>query len=248
MFLPPLAFIHKKHYGFIDWIFECFADSGQFGRNIDILRAFFYALAAIDTERGGAVFAAGETAGEAEITYESTAFADDFDIVEVIETFGNIDAYGAWHAICTASARDSLLASEGISHGFDSFELFRGEAIGKGFLGDLEICHEHFFVAHARENAGDGGVIPNPAESPIGIAALYGGIIEFSLGILGERVGEIAALEGTHDDDGEAFAGGVFEALGASLGEFVHIVPLDLAEIPIIGIDDFGEFVGTSVE
>lgn len=47
------------------------------------------------------------------------------------------------------------------------------------------------------------------------------------------------AAQGLHDDDAEAFRGGVLEAPRPGRGLGIQEVELDLAEIPGVGIDDF---------
>ena len=47
-----------------------------------------------------------------------------------------------------------------------------------------------------------------------------------------------ATLQRLHDDHRDALAGGVLESLGARLQAGVHVVVLDLAQVPVKRVDD----------
>ena len=63
----------------------------------------------------------------------------------------------------------------------------------------------------------------------------------------GQQIHEFAAAQRLHDDNGDAFRGSGPEAIHARLGGFVQIIVLDLAEIPVIVLQDLQELVRVAV-
>ena len=87
-------------------------------------------------------------------------------------------------------------------------------------------------LVEAREDRAHAGVVPDPVEGPGGRAPLDAGRGD-RLGDLGRQPpGEGAAAQGLHHHDAEALRRRVLESLAAGLVMLVHVVVLDLAEVP----------------
>ena len=68
--------------------------------------------------------------------------------------------------------------------------------------------------------------------------------LEEGLGGLGQQVHQPPAPQGLHDDNGQSLGVGVPQPLHSGLRGLVHVVVLNLAEIPVIGVHQLLEREG----
>ena len=77
---------------------------------------------------------------------------------------------------------------------------------------------------------------------PAALVLLYG----FS-GLFREHVHKLSTSEGLHDDYRNPFLGCGLQTFDPGLCVLVHVVELDLAEVPVVVIEDLEEVLGVSV-
>ena len=105
----------------------------------------------------------------------------------------------------------------------------------------------HFHGVHAGQDHGDLRLIPQPPEGPLG-GGVPGGVVGKALfRLLRQEADQLAAPERLHDYHGKALAVGVVQATASGLGMLVHVVVLDLAEVPVPGIDEAAEHIAVAM-
>ncbi len=90
---------------------------------------------------------------------------------------------------------------------------------------------------HAAEHQRHFRLVPHPLQRPIGLFAFDGGVLNH-LFYGGGQLGKLAAQQRLHHDHAQSLAVGVFEPAHTRLGGDIHVVVLDLAEIPAVVIVD----------
>ena len=172
-----------------------------------------------------------------------------FGIAAIVggEGTGNVNALGAGHAVSTAGAGHLHLGVDGGKHTADHGLIFGGKHANCTFGGGFDIFLQHFHGVHAGQNAGDLRLIPQPTERPLGRRSGHGMCGKFVNGRLRQVVDQFSAPEGFHDNYGDSFGSGVLQTTAAGLGVLIHVVILDLAEIPVIDVDQLAEIFGVAV-
>src|SRR5699024_11399252 len=95
---------------------------------------------------------------------------------------------------------------------------------------------------------GDLGLVPKPAQRPLGRAPAPLTLAKQAAGPFGQQVDQFAAAQRFHNDDREPSGGGSLQSGPSGLTVLVHIIVLDLAEIPIIAIQQLHEHPGSAVK
>ena len=154
---------------------------------------------------------------------------------------------GAGHAVTAACAAHFHAGVDGGFYGFDEGKVLFREFPGPGLAGGTEVFLYHFQGIHAGKHAGDLRLVPQPAEAPFRWGAVAGIGGKGLHGIGRQMIDQPAAPQGFHDDHGQALLRRVFQACHPGLGVLVQVVILDLAEIPVVGVDEMAEHVRIAV-
>ena len=126
-------------------------------------------------------------------------------------------------------------------------EIFFRQAAGRGFRGDAAVFLNHLHRVHAQEYDGHFRLIIEPAEGPFGGRPSAAAVLHNLFCAGREHVDELAAPEGFHDDDRNSLCGSGAKTVHAGLGNLVEVVVLDLAEIPVVIVQDLLKIIGVSV-
>ena len=155
--------------------------------------------------------------------------------VVVLEDAGDVDAPGTGHAVLAVGAVDEreLLVLHG--HTLHELQLFLCQRLE--VREGLDILREDVHVRHAAEDAEHARVGPAEAEGPRGRGLVRLALAQLRRNAL-RHIGEAAAEERFHDDDGDAaLVEFGIEVVGVDVADPVGVRPvdivhLDLAEVP----------------
>ena len=187
------------------------------------------ALAAADAVAG--LFGIGEVGFP--LVLDGLGLAEHPQLVPDAEVVRDVHPHGAGHTVPAAGAADLDAAVQeggGLLH---RGSLCSGQRLKAGKGG--QVIRELILGTHAREDDMDVPVAAHPAQGPGGIRGLGPQGLEGRFGLRGQ-VGQCAALDGFHDDEGDIqlfgqlIAAVTRDLLGTVIG--VQIVILQLAEIP----------------
>ena len=112
--------------------------------------------------------------------------------------------------------------------------LLFGHAAGPGRVGLGGVVPHHLQAVHAGQHHRHPRLVPQPAQPPAG-----GGPAALGHPLLGRRRqagDQPSAPQRFHDDDRDALGRGGLQSPAAGLGVLVQIVVLDLAEVPVVGV------------
>ena len=127
--------------------------------------------------------------------------------------------------------------------------LFGGtECADSGLGGDAAVFFHHVERVHAGEDDCDAALAVEPAQAPLGRGPSVRVVCQYLFRALRKEVYQAAAAEWFHDDDGNALRLRGLKAASARLRMFVHVVVLDLAEVPVIGVQNPAKFIRRPVE
>ena len=169
-------------------------------------------------------------------------------LVVAAESGGYVYAVGAGHTIAAAGTAHFQVLVDFFPHFIDQTVFCRRKAADSGFVGGPTIFLNHFFRIHAGEDAGHLRLIPEPLEGPLRGGTLHGICRESLFCAVGQGVYQLAAPQRLHDDHGNAFVCGVMQSFPSRLCMLVQIIVLNLAEIPVISINQRFEGASISVE
>ena len=169
------------------------------------------------------------------------------DAVVVGKGAGDVHALGAGHTVAAAGAAHLHVGVDGSHHLLQHLLLGIAQIAHLGRGGGLDVVLHHLHAVHARQHAGHLRLIPQPPQRPLGggVACRVGR--KNLLCLPGQIVHQLAAPQGLHNDHRQALLMGMVQATAACLGIFVHVIVLDLAEIPVISIHQFAEHFGVAV-
>ena len=145
---------------------------------------------------------------------------------------------GTRHAVAARRARDGAELAVQVAHARHQRELLRREQAGPRAVGEHEILLHVPHGAHAAEEERHLGLVPDPLERPLGRGPLDGRLVPHGLHLRRHVARDGAAAHRLHDDDAEALAGRQLQPLAAGLVVLVHVVELDLDELPEVGGGD----------
>lgn len=148
----------------------------------------------------------------------------------------NMNAGGTWHAVPAAGAgnQDAFAVQDSCFRNGVKIRFGERDNAGKGF----EVIRHLFFGAHAGEDDLDAVLLGAPAQRPGSRRPIWVERLKMRADFL-RRVCKAAAFDRLHHNDGDAFFLGESAALDTSLVLIVHVIELNLTEIPVIGVDDF---------
>ena len=164
------------------------------------------------------------------------------------ENAGDIDALRAGHAIAAGGAADLFTGADQGFYLIQKDEIRLSQRSGKCCAGGFDIFIDHFHRIHTGKNDGDLRLVEEPAESPPGGGPAPAAFRHAFFRLRGEKTDQLSAPQGLHDHDGNAPGGSSLQPFDAGLGGFVEIVILDLAEIPVVILQNFQEVLRVSVE
>ena len=234
---PEAEYFYAGAGDFVPGGLEVGCSAAEHGADGDGLWAVLFAAAAADAEGG-----AGGVVGAAAFS----GFGVDF--VPAAEGAGDIDAVRAGHAVGAAGAGDFEGFADFFLH-LVEHSLFGGAECADGGLGgDAAVFFHHFEGVHAGEDDRDAALAVEPAQAPLGRGPAVRAVRQYLFRALRKEVDQAAAAEGFHDDDGDALRLCGLKTASARLRMLIHVVVLDLTEVPVIGIQNTAEFVRRSVE
>ena len=156
---------------------------------------------------------------------------------------GDINSLGTWHAVVAARAPD---LHPGIDDGCNLAQhlpVILHQNPGEGVACGPEVLFEHLHVVHAGKHHRDLLLIPKPQECPLGRAVMGRMVPEGLHGILRKLGNQLTSPERLHDHDRDPLAVGIFQPPSSCLRMLIHIIILDLAEIPVISVYDLAEHI-----
>ena len=124
--------------------------------------------------------------------------------------------------------------------------LFR-EAAHPGGVRGIEVLPDHLHGIHSGEHARHLWLIVQPAKGQRRGCPAIGVLPEQLFSGGGQQIHQPAAPQGFHDNHRQSFAVGIPQAIHARLGAFIHIIVLNLAEIPVIGIHELLKNIGIAM-
>ena len=203
------------------------------------------ALSAADALAGEGRFA-GEADGLGEL---KAAVPLSFNIHGVIapENPGNVHALRTGNTVAAAGASHLFPRADAADHALKEIKILPRKIPRTGFIRGAYVFPHHFQRIHTGEDHGDLRLVIEPAEGPFRRAPATGIPGKGFPGLLREHVDQFAAAQGLHDDHRNVPGGGGFQPLYAGLGVFIQVVVLDLAEIPVVILQDFQEVFRVSV-
>ena len=119
---------------------------------------------------------------------------------------------------------------------------------GRGSGRDPDVFSDLGHVIHAGQDHIDFLMVPDPAKAPFSRAPFLRPFLKGTQGFLRQAVHQAAAPQRFHNDYRDLFLISISKALDPGLGMLIHIVELDLTEIPVIGVDQFLEFDSIAME
>ena len=169
-------------------------------------------------------------------------------LVVAAERPRNVHPLGAGHTVPAAGAGGLHPPGDRLLHLFQQREVLPGHLPGAGAVGDAAVFLHHLQAVHAGQHAGHLQLVPQPAQRPLGGGPGAGAAGEQPAGLLGQQVHQLAAPQRLHDDHRQPPGRGRLQPGPAGLAVLVHIVVLDLAEIPVIAVQQPGEHPGPAME
>ena len=167
--------------------------------------------------------------------------------VVAAEDARDIDALRAGHAVPAGGAADFLPGADQAFHLFQEGKIIRIQVSRRGGIRGGSILRDHLQGIHAGQDDGDFRLVVQPPEGPGGGRPSARVLSHGFAGAGRQQVYQLAAAERLHDDHGNPFRGRGLQTCDARLGGFVQIVVLDLAEIPVVILQDFQEVLRVSV-
>ena len=167
--------------------------------------------------------------------------------VVAAEDAGDIDAFGTGHAVAAAGAADLLLCADLALHFLQDRKVRLRQVAGFRLGSGPAVLFDHPDRIHAGEDDRDLRLVIEPAESPLGGRPAAAAIPHGLLRALGQVVDQLAAAQGFHDDDRNSLLRGRPDAGHTGLRDIVQIVVLNLAEIPVIIVQDLQEILRVPV-
>ena len=243
---PEAEYFYAGAGDFVPGGLEVGCSAAEHGADGDGLWAVLFAAAAADAEGGAGGFVPED--GGAEVVGAAAFSGFGVDFVPAAEGAGDIDAVRAGHAVGAAGAGDFEGFADFFLH-LVEHSLFGGAECADGGLGgDAAVFFHHFEGVHAGEDDRDAALAVEPAQAPLGRRPAVRAVRQYLFRALRKEVDQAAAAEGFHDDDGDALRLCGLKTASARLRMLVHVVVLDLTEVPVIGIQNTAEFVRRSVE
>ena len=163
------------------------------------------------------------------------------------EGAGDIHAPGAGHAVPAAGAADLHLLVDGRHHPAVDFKIRLRQAIRPGGVRRGHVLPHHLQGIHAGEHAGHLRLVPQPLERPLGRGAPTLRMLQHMPGCGWQAAGEPSAPQRLHDDHGQSLFRRPAQAGDPRLGVFVQVVILDLAEVPVVDLQELAEHIGIAV-
>ena len=201
----------------------------------NMLGAMLFALAAADAVGGGGgVFAQH---GAHHVIPEALECALLIFAVIGGKGAGDVHIMGAGHTVAAAGTANLHFGVDGLHHLPEHLLIGPSQLPDPGGGGGLDVVAHHFHGVHAGQNYCDLRLIPQPPESPLGRGVLHGIVRKDLFCPLRQETHQLSAPEGFHDHHGDPFVVGIVQPPAAGLRVLVHIVVLDLAEVPVPGID-----------
>ena len=164
----------------------------------------------------------------------------------VVEDGGDIHPLGAGHTVAAAGAAHLLPRPQNGPDAAHQGPVRLRQTAGAGGVRDAAVLLHHFLAVHAGENAGDAALVPQPPQAQLGGGIAGAAIRECFAGLLAQPH-QLAAPEGLHDDHRDALGLGGLQTGPARLGVLVQIIVLNLAEIPVVGVQNLQKGIGAAV-
>ena len=210
-----------------------------------MLRAVAFALPALDA-LGRAAGISAES-GALQVLPPGGTLSFGIHGVVAAERAGDVHPLGTGHTVAAAGTANLYAPADflldPLHQGLTGFRHTPWSRVGGGF----QVFPHHVQGVHAGQHAGDLWLVVEPAEGQFRRRTRLRVLSEQLLGGFRQQVHQASAPQGLHDDDRQALGVGIAQAVHPSLRGLVHVVVLDLAEIPVISVYQALEHLGVSV-
>ena len=160
---------------------------------------------------------------------------------------GDINALGTRHAIAASRASHFLLLADLLLYHFESVKIFLRQMTRRCLGGSPAVFLHHLHRIHAGQDNCHFRLVVQPAQSPFRRGPAAPARLHRLKGAGRQHIYQFAASQRLHDDHRDPFSRGSFQALHAGLSHFVEVVVLDLAEIPVIVVQNLQEVLRVAV-
>ena len=159
-----------------------------------------------------------------------------------------VDAFGTGHAVAAPGAADFFFFTNLCLDSFKNCQIFLCQlpCLCKG--GDPAVFLDHFQGIHAGEDNRHLRLVVEPAEGPFCGRPAASAVLHDLFCAGRQHVHKLSAPQRLHDHDGNPFCGGSTEAVYSGLGNLIKIVVLNLAEIPVVILQDHLEMFRISMK
>ena len=161
--------------------------------------------------------------------------------IVIKESARNIHALRAGHAVPASGAAHLFGGADLVPHAPDQGEILLRERAGPGILRGRQVLLNHFRGIHAGEHHGHLRLVEKPAEGPRRRGPAAAVCRDRFPGSCRQQAHQSSAPQRFHDNHRDSFGGGGLQARGSGLGVLVQIIILDLAEIPVVILQDLQE-------
>ena len=170
-------------------------------------------------------------------------------VVEASEALRNVHRLRTGHAVRAARAGGPDAALQVRPDVVDHFQIRVAHAVRNAAISGFEVLFHLPGRAHSGEHHAHLGMVPHPAKAHVGqvrsvVARTGRNIAKAAL----DRHSENASLERLHDGHSDSLRRGIAQALRPGLEVPVEKVVLDLAHIPVVGVDHLPEQLHAVVE
>ena len=164
------------------------------------------------------------------------------------ECSGDIHAARARHAVTAAGASHLDVLCDLLPHRFHQRAVRLRHTPDAVFRSCAHVLFDHLHGIHAGEHAGHLRLVVQPLECQFCRGAVLLILCEQFLRRLRQQIDQPAAAQRLHDNHRNPLRMRVAQSLHARLRMFVHIIILDLAEIPVKAVTDFFEYIKLVME
>ena len=167
--------------------------------------------------------------------------------IVAVEGARDINALRTGHAIPAPGASHLLPGADLPLDNLDQFTVMLRKMPCLCFTRHPAVFAYHFHGIHTRKHAGHLRLIIQPAESKLRRRPSVSVLLDHSLCPGREKIHQLSAPERLHDDHRDPLLRRGLQPLRPCLGHIIQIIILDLAEIPVIIIQDPNEVLGISM-
>ncbi len=160
---------------------------------------------------------------------------------------GDIHVLRAGHAVAAARARHLHFGVDRLCRAAEHLPVLIRQASRPGLGRGADIVCEHLRVVHARQHAGDLGLVEKPAEGPLRRRMLYRVPLKNVQRRLRDAVCQLATPERFHYHDRYSLFMRAAQASASGLRILVHVVVLYQAHVPVPHVEQAAEHLAVAV-